>query len=486
MSGLKVQVRMLEAERETLRERFSDAEARWHRREAELLARLDVQALENKELRSKLAAVSSETCSTHGSISELEPREEVKIPRLALSADKMDRDLMLDVTSSARISPLQAPLDKADVFAFPLSCSSCASGDSPFQSARLLVTEPPRLASAGLREVRSTTPIQIVYFSPRGGGSVDTAARDAAAPTVTVRRAVEEQNEPTLKASSTSKGLRGTRCQSSRELGTRAPRTARPLAGSQSSRELPKCAAPAAAPTAPAASSRERRPAKGKQEAPAAQASGRRSLSGRTRGGSLPPHSSGQSPGTSRSPSPTAPGLAEERAEFLHLHNRVAMECMSRPQDLPKAFQRFAEANELHKRTHGVPSSEAIYNQACCLTLGAAAASSSGDLAAGLPPLRSDPEGLVEERLDLAVVTLDAAITAGYHDTNNLLHDSDLTYLRDRRPLQFAHILSRAQDPMCKAAEPGGAAPAPSGSVARAPVSSRRSPPRAALPKRPC
>lgn len=218
----------------------------------------------------------------------------------------------------------------------------------------------------------------------------------------------------------------------------------------------------------------------------------------RTERGSSAPPPANRSPRGSRSCSPSErpvrPGVTSQRAEFLRLHNEVAMECMRRPQDLPAAFEHFVGANELHVRTHGFPSSEAVYNQACCLARGAASAAEAfatgaTDPAAGLPPQHSDPEGLAENRLDLAVAALDAAITAGYHDDTNLLHDSDLEYLRERRPVQFAHILWRAQDPVCRGhCELVGEVPAPAGAVARClpatSTSSRRHQLRATLPRR--
>merc|ERR1719356_778526 len=59
------------------------------------------------------------------------------------------------------------------------------------------------------------------------------------------------------------------------------------------------------------------------------------------------------------------------QAGFCFLHNNVAMPLMH--QGLPKlgrAYQYLDDANQLHKRIYGRPSGVALYNMACCLSMG--------------------------------------------------------------------------------------------------------------------
>jgi len=140
------------------------------------------------------------------------------------------------------------------------------------------------------------------------------------------------------------------------------------------------------------------------------------------------------------------------REAFLFLHNSVAMPLMRRTADLGRAYQVLDEANALHVRLHGIPSGEAVYNMACCLSLAAAALSSPAqsagafDVSPGLPPLQGSmsPTELAEARLDLSAAMLEAAVELGYGDMAHMAADADLAATRERRPWRFAAALQRA------------------------------------------
>jgi len=133
----------------------------------------------------------------------------------------------------------------------------------------------------------------------------------------------------------------------------------------------------------------------------------------------------------------------------MQLHNMVAMPLMRQPRELGKAYLYFDHVNAMFMRIHGTVCVEAIYNQACCLSLAAAA------LFTGL---HEDPMGLVsslprgscckaelaEARLEKAVVTLQKAVEGGYRDVTRMLADEDLKTVRDRRPAQFQALLRQA------------------------------------------
>jgi len=141
-------------------------------------------------------------------------------------------------------------------------------------------------------------------------------------------------------------------------------------------------------------------------------------------------------------------------ASFLFLHSQVALPLMRRTSDLATAYQYFEEADRLHVSVHARHSPEAIYNMACCLSLGAAAAAAAAhggpavDPAPGLPPCDTPAarrkllaHDLVEARLDLAVGMLQLALGAGYASAANLGFDLDLAFLRQRRTAQLASLM---------------------------------------------
>eukprot|EP00931_Biecheleriopsis_adriatica_P039324 TRINITY_DN2248_c0_g1_i1.p1 TRINITY_DN2248_c0_g1~~TRINITY_DN2248_c0_g1_i1.p1 ORF type:complete len:731 (-),score=129.35 TRINITY_DN2248_c0_g1_i1:49-2241(-) len=117
---------------------------------------------------------------------------------------------------------------------------------------------------------------------------------------------------------------------------------------------------------------------------------------------------------------------------FQLAHDQVGLPLMQT--DLGSAYCCFEGLNALHIKIHGKPSSNSLYNMACCLSLGA------GDVAprtAGLPPYHvvADVQGT---RLDQAALLLAAAVDAGYRNVQHMLTDPDLAMLRLRLPRQFA------------------------------------------------
>lgn len=193
-------------------------------------------------------------------------------------------------------------------------------------------------------------------------------------------------------------------------------------------------------------------------------------------------------------------GLPVTHEAFLWLHNRVALPLMRRTEDLGRAYQHFGEANTIHFRVHKLQSSEAIYNQACCLSLGAAATNSVAggggsfqDPSQGLPsaakPSASAAE-VAEARLDLSAATLDAAVEAGYTDTGNMANDPDVAELRARRPEHFALAQRRASGRQAEARaaagrvqDLGGSLPTLSARGPQKPNASMALPPGAAQPR---
>lgn len=142
--------------------------------------------------------------------------------------------------------------------------------------------------------------------------------------------------------------------------------------------------------------------------------------------------------------------------------------------DLGGAFWAFGQSDAIHRQLKGQPSGEALYSQACCLSLAveqqllAASAKhkaplSPADLmslplsvpagavvAPELPPKM--PQGcplrsLLESRLDLALELLSAASAAGYPSdgANQMQSDADLRVVRELRPGHFATLLHQAQ-----------------------------------------
>lgn len=132
---------------------------------------------------------------------------------------------------------------------------------------------------------------------------------------------------------------------------------------------------------------------------------------------------------------------------------------MRRTQDLGNAYWCLGEVNILNQRLHGKPMPEALYNQACCLALGAGAllagsgvpvpmtADAAATVTPGLPPSAkalgcvATVGAIVEHRLDMAIDVLAKAIHEGYADSANMMSDLDLQVLRERRPTEFATVV---------------------------------------------
>lgn len=122
----------------------------------------------------------------------------------------------------------------------------------------------------------------------------------------------------------------------------------------------------------------------------------------------------------------TAGNLPMTHEAYLWLFNGVALPMMRRPGEYGKAYKAFLEANSLHFQIHGRPSGEALYNLACCLSLGSSAVAHSE---------------MSEARLDLGVGLLMKSLEAGYDELENMLVDEDIKELRDKRPIQFQQIV---------------------------------------------
>jgi len=167
---------------------------------------------------------------------------------------------------------------------------------------------------------------------------------------------------------------------------------------------------------------------------------------------------------------------------FVHIHNTIAMPMMRRPHELGRGFWTFTTANEIYLRLHGMASGEALYNAACCLSLGIeeqfrrSCRSSGGDVnlcmgelarvsatanvvAPDLPPKGSyhSMRALVEARLDLAIEILRKAVEAGSVNIGLMQIDTDMKMLRECRPTHFQSILQMAsRDDKCAVPEPFG------------------------------
>jgi len=192
------------------------------------------------------------------------------------------------------------------------------------------------------------------------------------------------------------------------------------------------------------------------------------------------------------------------REGFLWLHDEVALPLMRRSESLGRAYKVLDSANDLHIRLFGRASSHAIFNMACCLSLGASACAFPNDPAGrllfdadaskktgvgpqtggakvssekestkyeALPPWwpEASRDQLAEARLDLATLMLEQALEAGFADRARLLLDLDLQALRDQRPKQFAAALKHVAPTM----DEGGA----SATTTAAEASTSSSPP---------
>lgn len=154
-------------------------------------------------------------------------------------------------------------------------------------------------------------------------------------------------------------------------------------------------------------------------------------------------------------PPVAAMSVQSEEQEYLRVHNELAIPLMRQTQHLGRAYRLFEEASRVYARANGRVSCYALYNMACCLSLGAAAdlRESPGHAGGGpgcgaladLPPWRPDLAGeeLREARLDLAIAKLGQALDAGFADMSRVTTDTDLQALRDRRPTQYAALVRR-------------------------------------------
>lgn len=110
--------------------------------------------------------------------------------------------------------------------------------------------------------------------------------------------------------------------------------------------------------------------------------------------------------------------------------NELALPLMK--SDLGSAYSCFEGVNALFSKIHGVPCGSALYNMACCLSMGSSA-NPTVPGAAGLPP-HCPVDDIVSARLELAAMLLQSAVGAGYTDIPHMLTDPDLHTLRQQRP----------------------------------------------------
>lgn len=162
--------------------------------------------------------------------------------------------------------------------------------------------------------------------------------------------------------------------------------------------------------------------------------------------------SSGSSTPTAQAFMVTSNCIPATYETYMWLNNVVAPMWMRHPEQLATAYHYFSEANALHSRMCGMPSAETLYNMACCLSLGAGACLSSTlhcvgvDPAPGLPcgtASRASIQELADARLDLSFVMLEQAVDAGFADMTIMLKDTDISTVREVRPLQFASLANR-------------------------------------------
>lgn len=136
---------------------------------------------------------------------------------------------------------------------------------------------------------------------------------------------------------------------------------------------------------------------------------------------------------------------------FVSLHNRV-LPLMQYTEKLGNAYGLFEKLNAMYTSLHGVASSHAKYNQACCLSLGVSALLDEPSrlqwrrIAPGLPPLNLLPtiQDTAQARLKLAAAKLKAAVDFGYADVTSMRTDPDLKALRSMCPLAFEAALQQA------------------------------------------
>lgn len=158
--------------------------------------------------------------------------------------------------------------------------------------------------------------------------------------------------------------------------------------------------------------------------------------------------------GALQAPNPNESPQSEEAAPatyeaFASLHYGVAVGLMKRVEDLGRAYKCLSDANALHIRVCGAPSSEALYNMSCCMLRAADAQLRGGptnrDVSPGLPPAAPGALGLSDARLDLGLGLLEAAVDAGCTDAGKLEADPDMSVARQLRPERFSAALMWAQ-----------------------------------------
>eukprot|EP00930_Biecheleria_cincta_P099884 TRINITY_DN91496_c0_g1_i1.p1 TRINITY_DN91496_c0_g1~~TRINITY_DN91496_c0_g1_i1.p1 ORF type:complete len:838 (+),score=175.09 TRINITY_DN91496_c0_g1_i1:151-2664(+) len=119
---------------------------------------------------------------------------------------------------------------------------------------------------------------------------------------------------------------------------------------------------------------------------------------------------------------------------YLFAFSELALPLMK--VDLGSAYASFEGVNALFTKIHGVPCGSALYNMACCLSMGSSA-NPTVPGAAGLPPYLP-VDDVVNTRLELAALLLRSAVGAGYTDMPHMLTDPDLQTLRNERPSLLA------------------------------------------------
>mmetsp|Transcript_136425 Transcript_136425/g.435564 ORF Transcript_136425/g.435564 Transcript_136425/m.435564 type:complete len:667 (-) Transcript_136425:53-2053(-) len=165
----------------------------------------------------------------------------------------------------------------------------------------------------------------------------------------------------------------------------------------------------------------------------------------------------------SQQPAPAAVHTRDSHETFLHLHNNVAMPLMHGPETLERALHWFTEANAMHVRLYAAPSPEALYNMACCLSMGAtlwsaphggivSRAADGTVLSPHVPSMFAACAGSAEMHLDHAATMMEAAVRAGYHDVANLFSDPDIATLRHRRSSSFLATAQNASAAVVKSA----------------------------------
>lgn len=144
--------------------------------------------------------------------------------------------------------------------------------------------------------------------------------------------------------------------------------------------------------------------------------------------------------------------MAPLRAMLAELHHSMAMPLLTGTRDLAAAYRYLKEADALHQSVTGLPSADAAFQMACCLSNAADAQLRSGDVdvAPGLPPTGQQFNGsaLGQARVALAMELLAEAVTLGFHDVPRLMAEPRLRLVRDVQAGRLAALLERLATPL--------------------------------------